>query len=1016
MPKLTKGYAGSGKTKKLITDVYSLINNAVCSPYEVLTLTLTPGEKEEITILNKNFENSKNINIWSVDELYRYILKKSPIHFEAKIIPDFIAINIIGEICKTEFIKNSALNVLTKSNSFFRELYNLFGLFKNNEISVANLLEALDTIEISESDKVRLRLITNVFKIYNEVLEQNKYLDYRDAVIQAIYAVESNELLLNTLKSRFKHIFIDGFEDITYLQFKLLKLISNPDNLYIYGDEYSRIQEFRGAWRDNLILDSLNKHFQNIDSIELNQSHRNAAILQRAIYLVKRYDQSYDKTYEENFSQTDGLRYRKFEDVQAEVSFIAQEILEKVKNDDVDFSDFAVLIRDFESKQKFIDLFKTYGIPINSELYVEDYQNFKTQLLRYLDIFNIFEELKLEEFSTESLKAVNLPSKAKLESLFNELNLYFENVLSEILEDQYIKDQFMAVLESQNGLSLINVVGNNIGILKDADKDRVLCELEFLANAYKHYRNQNVIELIILIAKKETERFNNASFTSILGKVTSKTHSLLELYKNVLNKPFDYNLLREIVEQISEEETTKDDAVNLLTFFKTAGYEYRYVYIPCLTENNFPKKDKSTYFISPDSNEKVSQELRKVNDNFRNIIELDEDGIKEESRLFYLGMTRAKESLTISTHIYQDKKQIQPSVFFQALVDKENLKDEDLIVEIQENQDTETLELTESKQQETTAAPVLKDDDVLKLNASSIGYYQACPRKFFYSSLLNMKEESHFAASYGSIAHSILEVFNNKCIDAYNKENLLSLCDILFDVKSNQEKALEAGFSDRDIDLVIASDDLNLAEMKEHFYDAVKDLDEKGFLNNPPGKIITEKGFEFTLEDIPNVVFDGRIDAIYQNSDEYRVIDYKTGKDKFKDLSYYLSDYGVNFQGDYRQYAGVYNEKLINEYEYQIPLYYLACQNAEELKDYKDKVSTLGLKYIRPTSKDGGCRDDEIDAAEVESRKEKIIQNLKETIVDKIKETQEFEPNKGWMCKNCSFGFICDEGGSEDDE
>ena len=65
MLKLIKGYAGSGKTRNLIENVYSLLNNGAANPYQILILTLTPSEKEELIKLND--DNSKHLNIWSVD-------------------------------------------------------------------------------------------------------------------------------------------------------------------------------------------------------------------------------------------------------------------------------------------------------------------------------------------------------------------------------------------------------------------------------------------------------------------------------------------------------------------------------------------------------------------------------------------------------------------------------------------------------------------------------------------------------------------------------------------------------------------------------------------------------------------------------------------------------------------------------------------------------------------------------------------------------------------------------------
>ena len=1010
MVRLIKGFAGSGKTTKLIDDVYALIDTSAVNPYQVLVLTLTPVEKNELMNRNQKLPNSKHLNIWSLDELLRYILKKSPSDFENKVLSDSLATNIISTICKSEFIANSALNNLTKSNSFFRELYNLFGLFKNNEINVEILNQVIDVTEIADADKIRLRLISSVFEKYNQTLNKFNYLDYRDLVISAVKALEENKILLSTIKLKFDHIFIDGLEDITYLQFKLIKLISDSDNLYLYGDEYSRIQEFRGAWRDNLIVKSLKEQFEKVEVSELTSANRNSEIIERAIYLVKKYN-SEEKVCE--FKKSECINYVVFEDIQAEISTIAEEILEKVKSENYNFSDFAILIRDYEAKQKFIDLFKSYQIPINSELYNEDFQNFKLQLNRYLNICNVSERLGAEELSKKGFSAIKMKSKAEHEILHEELNLYIENLLSDILDDNYAKDKFVAIKEQYKKTSLIGVVYQNTNILKEEDKTTLISELEDLELIYKLYKDNNFVELILFAARKGKAIINNFEFNKILGRLLSKTKELSDLYSSVLKVKLEFNTVMELINQSFEEQSDIKNSVNLLTFFKSAGQEFKCVYIPCLTENNFPKKEKATYFISPDANEKVSQNLRAKNANFRNLIELDKDGIEEESRLFYLGMTRAEEKLLISTHKYEEKKQVQPSIFFQLLADADRLNYSEF--ESQQTESDAAFKIESTIEEKAEVSKVIADGDVLKLSASSISSFLSCPRAFYFKSLLNLKEEGTFAANYGTIVHSVMEVFNNKCLDKYNKETLLALANILFRSKFEPQKALDVGFKQQDIDLIIDANSLSLAEMQENFNNAIEDLESKMFFSTIPNNVKTEKSFKFQLEELPNVTFDGRIDAICGASDGYSVIDYKTGKNKDKELEYYVSENGVNFLTKGGKVPSNPQEYQ-NGYEYQIPLYYLACQNAEELAEFKDKVSVLGLKYIRPTSKDDGCKEDLIAADSIKEYQKKIIQNLKETVIDKILDKNSFEPKKNYIkCENCSFSFLCDEEGDNND-
>lgn len=115
--------------------------------------------------------------------------------------------------------------------------------------------------------------------------------------------------------------------------------------------------------------------------------------------------------------------------------------------------------------------------------------------------------------------------------------------------------------------------------------------------------------------------------------------------------------------------------------------------------------------------------------------------------------------------------------------------------------------------------------------------------------------------------------------------------------KKTNKKPWLAGFKQTDIDLVKAADDLAIAEMKENFSDAVDDFCMSGGFDSPCVKAECEKSFTFSLPQIPDVVFDGRIDAILtQNDGSIKIVDYKTGRDKANTLEYAISEYGVNFK------------------------------------------------------------------------------------------------------------------------
>ena len=70
--------------------------------------------------------------------------------------------------------------------------------------------------------------------------------------------------------------------------------------------------------------------------------------------------------------------------------------------------------------------------------------------------------------------------------------------------------------------------------------------------------------------------------------------------------------------------------------------------------------------------------------------------------------------------------------------------------------------------------------------------------------------------------------------------------------------------------------------------------------------------------------------------------------------------------------------------------------------------------YIRPKSKDNGCDEDLISAQKIEFFKDKIIQNLKETVIDKIVNETEYKQNKTFACDNCAYKFLCDGGDNDE--
>lgn len=709
-----------------------------------------------------------------------------------------------------------------------------------------------------------------------------------------------------------------------------------------------------------------------------------------------------------------------FGDIQSEVFYVAKKVKDIVALNDVSYSDIGIFADKFETRQKFLDVLKAEQIPVASSIYNEDYENLKYKIGVYQKISEVCTKLYLDSFTAEAFKQLhstanfNSVSKSQKEICLCELDEIFKSFLPEILDNSSILDKLLVKQEnSMNPISLIELIYKNWSSLNEKDSEIFVGEFSTIKSFYEFFKYGNYAGAISSVIKKHLSVFENTSLKDVIAGKIKSLNELQNLYDNVICDKSDFASFYEILKWLPQDKSKEENSVKLSSISADLKKQnkLKYVFIVGLTENNFPGNNTSYPFISVQSNELLVEELKKWSSDFFGFLSTDAQFKLEREKDFVSVCSLATDEIIFSTHEYEAKKFVQPASVFKTVSAYD-----DAVINIFK-QDATFVEESTVGATISTDVPVneivIGQDDILKLNPSAINSYQSCPRKYFYKNLLNLKEKSNFAASYGSAVHAIFEVLNRNYLTNYTKKMALELSDILFNVKKDEEKALDVGFGQTDVELIKATDDLALNEMKENIALAMDDFELSGYFLKPPVQAVCEKTFSFGLEELPNVVFDGRIDAIcIDKNQNISIIDYKTGKNKVNTLDYAISENGVNFLSKTgKEPANV--KTLQNSYDYQIPIYYLATQNSEDLAEYKS-VETLGLLYVRPSNKDSGCCDDFVDASKLEMYSDKIIQNLKDTIVNKIKSSVEFEMNKSFGCDFCSYKFLCDEGNEDE--
>lgn len=184
-----------------------------------------------------------------------------------------------------------------------------------------------------------------VYERFEEVKQRYNYIDFDDILLETYYMLENNAPLLTQLQQRFHYIEVDEFQDTSYAQYEIVKLLATPrNNLFIAGDDDQAIYGWRGA--SHQIILSFPKEFDNTTIIALNTNYRsNPFIVGLGNEVIKLNQERFDK---ELYSvREEGVQpfYSRPATTLDEANQILQLIQEKVDSGERNYKDFCLLYR-----------------------------------------------------------------------------------------------------------------------------------------------------------------------------------------------------------------------------------------------------------------------------------------------------------------------------------------------------------------------------------------------------------------------------------------------------------------------------------------------------------------------------------------------------------------------------------------------------------------------------------------------------------------------------------------------
>ena len=488
--------------------------------------------------------------------------------------------------------------------------------------------ELLSDVEIERVFNTTFdKLCVDVYRKYQAKLSESNVIDFDDLLAKAVLLLQDREDLLDKYQERFKYILVDEYQDTNPVQYKLCKLLASKyRNLFVVGDMNQSIYAFRQADYKNII--NFEQDYPECVTIKLEENYRSTNnILNAANCVIKNNTQRKDLLLWSE--KGDGLKvqYMRSYDERNEVTLVINEI-EKLLNEGYKRSDIAILYRTNGQSRVFEEGLLNKGIPckVVGGYYFYNRKEIK-DLIAYLRvIYNPHDGVSLARIINVPKRGIGDTAIRNLEmlSLANG-NSMFDNLSTK--KELEFKKLIEELREDANNSSLTDLIDKIL--VKTGIKEELTLDMS-LEN---EFRLDNLMEFKSITANFE-QREGNVSLEDFLAEI-----SLVS----------DFAQHRE-----------DGDEVTLMTIHSAKGLEFTVVFLVGMEEGIFPHTNSL----------------------------LEEDGLEEERRLCYVGITRAKNILYLTNakrRMLYGKDAMNPPSRFIKEIDEEllerndNIKDDEKI-------------------------------------------------------------------------------------------------------------------------------------------------------------------------------------------------------------------------------------------------------------------------------------------------------------------------------------------------
>lgn len=584
-PLLVIAGAGSGKTKTLTHRIAYILLNHLATEQDVLAVTFTNKAAGEMRERLATLLHQPNYRSFMPWMGTFHSIAVKLLRLYGEAINVPTNFVIFDEADKMTLIRNIMKDFAISDKQFTP---------KAIASAISNSKNAGDSLEDynKKANNPYWRTIYEVYRRYEEQRCKQRALDFDDLLVEAHRLLHDSPEVRKRLQEQFKYILVDEYQDTNHLQYRIIKLLLNgKNNICVVGDDWQSIYSWRGADFTNIL--NFSQDFAGAKVVKLEQNYRSTGnILNAAHNVIVKNTQRSDKQLWTKAGDGEPVQFIEAYNELNEAETIGLQIQTAHAVGARQYNDFAILYRTNAQSRAFEQMFRKLALPykIIGGLRFYDRAEIK-DLLAYLRIvYQPYDEVSFR-------RVVNVPKRG----------------LGEVSVDRFLE------WRAQTERSVVEAL-QQVDLCNDLTP-RARKELQALGELFSKLAEQATV---VTPDQLLTDLIEATKYREYLDDGTDQGRAKVENVEELVSDAKQYGDLVSFLEEVAlvsgADDTNHDHAVNLMTMHAAKGLEFPVVYLVGMEDGLFPS----------------ARDL------------LTDSALEEARRLCYVGMTRAKDELTLS--------------------------------------------------------------------------------------------------------------------------------------------------------------------------------------------------------------------------------------------------------------------------------------------------------------------------------------------------------------------------------